>query len=450
MFSVSTATRARPPWASLPRLQPRARDARRELALRETLRAFVWTRLLVAVVAIVAAAGLTPTTLPVNGSYGPRSFSGWPLEGLFRHAFEPLVRWDAVWYLTIAHHGYTGAAGEVGQQAGFFPLYPLVTRALANPFGSSPGTLVVVAQLVSLTCLLGALYLLYRLVELELGRDHARIAVSLLAVYPGSYYFSAPFTESMFLLLSVAAFYAARRERWAWAGLLAAAASSTRLAGVMVAGGLAVLYLYGPRERPPDDAGSGRLRARYRVRRDSLWLGLGAAGPLLYSAFLAVSYGNPLAWSSVQQANWNRQWVNPLETAWHGGLAAWRGGRELVQQALGHASAAHFDRANDVLVILQFGALAFAVVAIAGVLRRLPPAYGAYCVGALLLILSTADPREPLTSVLRYVMVLFPMFMWLAMVCRERRLTHRLVLTSSALLLVLLTAAFASEQVRLA
>ena len=49
----------------------------------------------------------------------------------------PLARWDAVWYLRIAHSGY----GSSPARAAFFPLYPLLVRGLATPLGGSPAAL---------------------------------------------------------------------------------------------------------------------------------------------------------------------------------------------------------------------------------------------------------------------------------------------------------------------
>ena len=66
------------------------------------------------------------------------------------------------------------------------------------------------AYLVSLAAFLGALVLLHRLTELELGRRLARPTLLLLAVFPAAVYFGAPYSESLFLLLAVGAFYAAR------------------------------------------------------------------------------------------------------------------------------------------------------------------------------------------------------------------------------------------------
>jgi hypothetical protein len=94
---------------------------------------------------------------------------------------------------------------------------------------------------------------------------------------------------------------------------------------------------------------------------------------------------------------------------------------------------------------VDLGFLVFAAVAAVGVWRRLPLAYGAYVVAALALPLSFPVENEPLMSLGRFVAVLFPVFMWLAVVCEERRVTER-ALAVSGVLLGVLTTWFASWQ----
>ena len=93
--------------------------------------------------------------------------------------------------------------------------------------------------------------------------------------------------------------------------------------------------------------------------------------------------------------------------------------------------------------LMLFGFLVFAVVACVGVWRRLPPAYGAYVAVALLLPLSFPVGPQPLMSLPRFLAVLFPIFMWLAVVCEERRNTDRVAVVSG-IGLGLFTAQFAS------
>ena len=103
-------------------------------------------------------------------------------------------------------------------------------------------------MIVSLVAFFVALFLLYRLAELDFGSEVAAATVALIAFCPFAFFFSAIYTESLFLALVVGSIYAARRERWLVAGVVGAFASATRNTGVLVAVPIVLLYLYGPRE----------------------------------------------------------------------------------------------------------------------------------------------------------------------------------------------------------
>ncbi|MGH2824669.1 MAG: mannosyltransferase family protein, partial [Thermoleophilaceae bacterium] len=181
-------------------------------ALRAAWSVFWSTRAAVLVVAVFAALSFGPAA----GGLAERNAAVFD-EPALTHAvadplLSPLARWDAAWYLRIAESGYAGSDAR----AAFFPLYPLLARALATPFTASPAALLIAAYAIALAAFLGALVLLHRLVSLELGRPLARPTLLLLAVFPAAVFFSAPYSESLFLLLAVGAFYAARSDRWAW------------------------------------------------------------------------------------------------------------------------------------------------------------------------------------------------------------------------------------------
>lgn len=337
----------------------------------------------------------------------------------------PLARWDSVWYLRIADSGY----GDSAPRAAFFPLYPLLVRALATPFGGSEAALLVAAYALSLTAFLAALFLLYRLTEFELGRRLARPTLLLLAVFPAAVYFGVPYSESLFLLLAVGAFYAARTGHWAWAGACAGLASGTRSAGLLLLIPLAMLW-WASRPRRP---------------RDAAWLALAPVGIAAYAAWLGLVEGDALRFLDVQGA-WSRHLAVPLTGAWDGLVAAVDGVRQL---ASGSRTPVYFEvAAGDpfriaAINVMLFVTLVFAVIACVGVWRRLPRAYGAWVAVSLLLPLTFPVTPQPLMSLPRFVAVLFPLFMWLAIVCDERRITD-LVAAGFAVGLGLFTAQYAS------
>lgn len=343
----------------------------------------------------------------------------------------PLGRWDSVWFLAIAADGYGGGAREA-----FFPLYPLVVRVAGAPFGS--GSTLVAGALASTVLLAVALVLLHRLVALDHGRAVARNAVLVTALFPMSFFFSAVYSESLFLALSVGAVYAARRERWAWAGALGLLGATTRSAGVLLLVPLAMIYLWG--------TGRPSLRARRPLRADALWLLLVPLGLASYCGFLALGGHDPLAPFQAQEV-WFRSFAGPFVGAWDGLVAAVQGARQLLS---GAREPVFFTAAGgDPFVVARhnielFAWLALVLAALAGVLRRLPAAYGAYVVAALALPLSYPVGPQPLMSLPRFVAVLFPLAIWLALWMTGRARRERLVLGALAAGLAVYSGIFAT------
>jgi hypothetical protein len=146
------------------------------------------------------------------------------------------------------------------------------------------------------------------------------------------------------------------------------------------------------------------------------------------------------------QEIWQRHFTGPLVGAWDGLRAAWDGLRQL---ASGSRTPVYFKlAAGDPFRIagqniMLFSFLAVGLVALVGVLRRMPLAYGLYVGAALLLPLSTPVSAQPLMSMPRFLAVLFPLHLWAAAWAQERG--HlRPVLIGGTVLLGLFTAEFAA------
>ena len=399
--------------------------ARDSEALRVAWRVAWTTRAAVLLVAVFAALSFGPASGGLAAENEVKFDEPALTQALADPVLGALARWDAAWYLRIADSGYAGSE----PRAAFFPLYPVLIRALGTLGGGSNAALLVASYAIALAAFVAALALLHRLVALELGRRLARPTLVLLAVFPAAVFFGAPYSESLFLLLAVGAFYAARTERWAWAGAAVMAAAATRSAGLLLLAPLLMLWWDSRGRRP----------------RDATWLLLAPLGVAAYAAWLGLAEGDALRFLDVQDA-WSRELSVPLSGAWDGLTAALDGVRQL---ASGSRSPVYFEiAAGDpyriaAINIMLFATLVFALVATVGVLRRLPRAYGVWVALSLVLPLSFPVTPQPLMSLPRFVVVLFPIFMWLAVVCEERRNTD-LVVAVSAIGLGLFTAQFAS------
>jgi hypothetical protein len=441
-------------------LAARSLDPARATAVRDSWRALWSSRLLVwgVAVATLATYGFGPVRHAFNPPGLTRGF-GW-LGDLLA---APAARWDSSWYLVIAHYGYRPDLGPfTASRDAFFPLYPLGIRGL----GWLGLPLIAAGVLISLLALSLALYGIHRLTTLELATlarrrplapgpaaggladvDVARLAVVLTAFAPMAFFLSAVYSEALYLALSVGLFYAARRGRFALAGLLAALAGATRSTGIVLLLPALVLYLYGPREdRPPDRPTARGLSPRYRLRRDALWLALAPVGLLLYLAYLALAGGDALAPFHAQDV-WGRHFAGPYLGIWDGLQAAFQGARQLLSLQQAHVYFATGGEGPFVAAghnLLLFAFLAAALAATAGVLRRLPAAYGAYVIAALALPLSYPVTAQPLMSLPRFLLVLFPLNIWLALWLGERPRLRRPAVAGSVLLMAFFLAQFAT------
>ncbi|HEX3510740.1 MAG TPA: mannosyltransferase family protein [Solirubrobacteraceae bacterium] len=434
---------------------------------RETWRA-LWTSHVLA-----WSAGITAVLLfglgPQRGALDPRGLTR-SLGSVGDVLAAPVARWDSAWYLTIARYGYRpDLAPYTTPRAAYFPAYPLSIRAV-----SLTGIPIVLAGvLVSFVAFAFALQGIRRLAELELPRLRAgaraasvpRLAVLITAFSPMAFFFSADYSESLFLAFTVGLFWSAREGHWLRAGVFGALAGATRSTGLVLIAPALLLYLYGPREdRPPDrplrapaggwkPGAAGLLvrsaalaRPRYRVRRDVLWLALLPAGVALYAGWLAAAGGDPLAPFHAEQA-WSRHLVGPITGVWDGLVAGFDGARQLLSFQRSHvyfriAAGDPFIVATHNLLALAF--LLAAIPAFIGVVRRLPLAYGVYALAALALPLSYPVAPQPLMSIPRYLVVLFPLSIWLAAWLAEHPRLQRPLLAASVLAMLFFAGQFAT------
>jgi len=219
--------------------------------LKQVVRLWLLLRVLTSVVALV------PSILirRVNADFSPieLTIAVWPpslpvTTWLDRVLVQPWFRWDAKYYMWATSRGFSIQDGS----ASFHPLLSLLAKPIFYLTGSSLFSLLVVATLATL-----ALYFcFYRLAQLDLHTDEiAWRATLLFAVFPLSYVFYAPYTESTFLLFSVLLFYFARQHRWWLAAACGALATLTRQQGLFLIVPL-VMELWSAKERKPLRFGS--------------------------------------------------------------------------------------------------------------------------------------------------------------------------------------------------
>ena len=380
--------------------------------LRNTLSA-PWQAWLVHGLLVFTAAGITEWLTPGRDDVRPQ------LGRVGQVLLGPLSNWDGAWYLRIAEEGYA-----TRQSTAFFPLYPLLIRWVSELTGVS---LRLAGLAISNLAFLGALLLLHRLVRNRYGADIATRTTWLLALTPFGFFFSAVYTESLFLMLSLAALVLAREGRWTSAALALFLVTLTRSAGVFVAVPLAFTLI---EQRGFD------LR---RLIKPGLQLAAGAAGPLVFAAHLRRVWDDPFLMGSIQ-SEWERAFAWPWTTLW----TALEDAR--MHYIVPRAACTSLIRDGEYGACLELAGIQwdvlsddFAIVCLVVAIpllfvaaRRMAPGESIYA--ALLVVFPLFNPSTygALYSMPRYILVVWPVFVALAMVIRRKWLYRTVLVTSAA------------------
>jgi len=147
------------------------------------------------------------------------------------------ANFDGEHYLALARDGYRPLTYF------YFPFYPIVINIFSRFLERGDNGYLFSALFVSHLFFFGGLIGFWKLILLDFKQNVARLAVLLLLAYPTSFYFGSVYTESLFFALVIWSFYFARKKSWAASLILASFASATRIAGVALAPALLAEYL---------------------------------------------------------------------------------------------------------------------------------------------------------------------------------------------------------------
>src|ERR1700730_5893206 len=201
--------------------------------------------------------------------------------------YHRLLRWDSEWYKIIASEGYTYSGDPTQTQSVvFYPLYPGLGRLVRQICRiDSIDSMLLVANLAAMAAAL----LLFKLVRERFDDRTALATVALISFFPASIFLSAGYTESLALLLMVAFFLAVARGRLLAAAMLAGLAIATRASGIVL---LPVLLWELWRARP---------RRRFLIEAVPLSI-IATSGLWLYIIYLGIAFHHPMAFADGQAA----------------------------------------------------------------------------------------------------------------------------------------------------
>lgn len=286
-------------------------------------------------------------------------------------------RFDSNWYLKIAQSAYADDGTAV-----YFPLYPFLIRALGTIF---LGRDLFAAMIISNLALIGVLFLTYQITKDLIGEEYSKRTLGFCVLFPTAFFLFAPYTESLFLLFALASLREGIRGRWSLAGVFGALAALARLQGVLMIVPLAYLAWRDFRDRKPSK------RAKSDVAKIAFVFSRFAALLIIpLSTVVFLSFTN-LALLNAYESQLHARFVFPWEN-----LAA-------AIMLVASARASIIDILN-LLVTLLFGVM-FVLVWF-----KLPREFGLYSLTMYLAPLFRMTTEQPLVSMTRYALAIFPVF----------------------------------------
>jgi hypothetical protein len=347
------------------------------------------------------------------------------------------MQFDSGWYVYIAEHGYDApqlAAFKAGQQSAvaYFPAYPLTVRQVARATDNTSDA----AMLTTFVSGLVFALLFWRWCRGRVSSNARRVALVLVLVFPYSWFlYGSGYGDAFFLTVTISAFLLLEADRPLLAGAAGFVATAARPTGAAVFLGLVAVALERRGVVTRDDAlePSGgnwfaRERSRWRVDRSKLRVRDGGVlvaigGLATYCTYLALRFGDPFAFATVQSApGWDQK----------AGPHTW-----FKVGFFGHLL--HDQPTFSSRLVAQALFTAAFLVAAVFVGRRFGWGYGLYTLAMIgIPLVGTSDFQ----GMGRYLLGCFPVFAvageWLA----DRDRARRIAVVASALMLVFFASLF--------
>ncbi|MEX2028836.1 MAG: hypothetical protein WD988_05045 [Candidatus Curtissbacteria bacterium] len=281
------------------------------------------------------------------------------------------AQWDGGHFVGIARLGYFNP-----QEYAFFPLFPNLIRFVSTfTFGNLP----LAGLLIANVAFLAFLAVFYKLVKNKYGGGVASTTIFTFLAFPTAFFGVAVYTEAVFLLFACLTLYFLESKKWLYAAIFSSAAGATRLVGIFLI--IPFIWAY--------------IKSVKKIDLKILLLPLSISGFILYSLYLYLKFGDPLYFSTVQSV-WHRSYVNPISTIWS------------------YITVSPFNKPfNDYLDVAS--TLGFLLILAFG-FKRIPRSWWLFSLFAILLPASTGT----LTSMPRYVLAAFPVFILMGIYLKDR------------------------------
>lgn len=318
------------------------------------------------------------------------------------------ANFDGEHYLSIAIFGYKGL-----EQA-FFPIYPKLIFLLAHPFYQNQLTSDLFPALfystffglfLSHLSLLLGLFILWDLLRLDYSQKISLLTLVLILAFPTSFYLGAVYSESIYLLVSVTAFYLARKKRWFLASIMGVLASATRIFGILLLPAF-LLEIWQTKES----------------LKKAWWVILIPLGLLSYMFYQYLTLGDPLAFYHLQKIVGEQH----------------QSGLTLLPQVyyryLKMVSSVDIYNPIYQTIILEFiTGILFFILPIIGYFKKVRLSYLFYSLAGFLL----PTIQGSFSSVPRYILAFFPSFLVMAILLNKKSLWIEATVVSILVLILI-------------
>lgn len=329
---------------------------------------FLVTRLVLGMIGYIAQKNIY--------NYFPDSQGYLHVKNLATHhtALNIWHNFDSGWYMSIAENGYAQNLLSLN----FFPFFPVLTRLFSALI---MGHLFVTGLFISNVCFVLAAIYMYKLFQLDYDGNTSKRAIKYLFLLPAAFVFSGFMTESLFLLLALATIYYSRNGRWWLVGILGALLSLTRSNGVFILVPVLIEFIIYCKDN--------NWNLKYLLR--AFWLALIPAGLGIYMLYNYKLTANPIYFTFTQK-NWA---LVPTSPEW-------------IPQAL-------FSGGYNSLVIVT---LLTSLILLIAFRKKIRISYIVYAV--IVLLLPFVYGPQVIHSLLRYMLVAFPVPLTLALLTKNR------------------------------
>jgi len=320
--------------------------------------------------------------LKFREGFGYTSPSYW--SSISHFLVAPWANFDGVYYLIIAAGGYTV------DNAGFFPLFPLLINLVSSIFGNIKAfdpVQFLIALILSSAFFLIALFMMSRLILLDYSKNKMIQIILIMLIFPTSFFFTTIYSESLFLLLLVFSFYFARKGNWFLSGIFAMLLTATRIVGIAIIPALIFEFI---------------KNEKNLFQKKALPLLLSPLGLISYAYFNFKEWGNAFQFISAQGSLQNERSVDQIilfpQTIYR------------YFNILANVSPSIYEWWIAFLELCAF--LLAAIMLFIAWKKRIRLSYILFSAIAILIPASTGT----FTGMPRYVLILFPIFIALALI----------------------------------